>query len=170
MYPGQKSGNDYFRYILDTYSDQIIRLCYTYTHNMTDAEDLTEDTFCELVRTMPSFDSTEHEQAWLFKVAVNKCRNHAKSARVRMTVPDDRIAEDVPAPETKFYDGENERVRKAVFELPEKYRTVIHLYYFEDIPIEKIAKICGLPKATVGTRLSRGRGLLKEKLGGEFDA
>ena len=55
-------------------------------------------------------------------------------------------------------------------ELPEKYRTVIHLYYFEDIPIEKIARICGLPKATVGTRLSRGRGLLKEKLGGEFGA
>ncbi len=171
MYPGQKSGDEYFRYILDAYSDMIVRLCYTYTNNMTDAEDIAEDTFCELVRAKPSFDSEEHEKAWLLRVAVNKCKNHLKSARVRLTVSldDDDMPEIADTSPDPHEDTESGRVRAAVMALPEKYRTIIHLYYFEDLPTEKIAQITRLPRATVGTRLARGRALLKKQLGDESD-
>lgn len=170
MYPGQKNGDEYFRYILENYSDTIIRLCYTHTNNMSDAEDIAEDTFCELVRSKPSFDSQEHEKAWLLRVAVNKCKNHMKSARVRLNVSiDDENMPEIADPSTVGHDDGGGRVREAVMSLPEKYRIVIHLFYFEDLSIEEIARVIRLPKATVGTRLARGRALLKKQLGDETD-
>ena len=53
--------------------------------------------------------------------------------------------------------------------LEEKYRTIIHLYYYEDYSIKEIASILSLPRATVGTRLSRGRNILKTMLKGDFE-
>lgn len=169
MYPGQLCGNEYFRYLLDTYSDMLIRLCYNYAQNMTDAEDIAQDTFCELVRSPQDFDSTEHEKAWLLRVAANKCKNHLNSARVRLSAPmDNEIIENTAAPPVF---GENEsddesRVQTAVLSLPDKYRTIIHLYYYEELTIEQIAKVLKIPPPTVGTRLARGRKLLQKKLGG----
>ena len=152
--------DEYIRYVLDTYSDSVIRLCYTYVRNPHDAEDIAEDTFCELIRTCPEFESTDHERAWLLRVAVNKCKNHLKSARVRLSEPltDDMSGDTVPPP------GEGGDVMEAVLELPEKYRVVIHLYYYQGLSIREIARIRRTTSATIGTQLARGRSLLKKKL------
>ena len=150
----------YIRYVLETYSDTVIRLCYTYVRNRHDAQDIAEDVFCELIRSRPALESAEHEKAWLLRVAVNKCKNHLKSARVRLTVPLEEYdqGDTVPPP------GEGGDVREAVLELPEKYRTVIHLYYYEGLSLQEIARIRKTTVATVGTQLARGRSLLKKKL------
>lgn len=169
MYPGQLSGNEYFRYLLDTYSDMLLRLCYNYVRNMTDAEDLAQDTFCELVRSPQDFDSTEHEKAWLLRVAANKCKNHLNSARVRLSAPLDKdIIENTAAPSSfgEYESDSDTKVKNAVMSLPDKYRTIIHLYYYEELSIEQIAKVLKIPPPTVGTRLARGRKLLQKKLGG----
>ena len=170
MYHNYSSGDEYFRYILDTYSDALIRLCYSYVKNMTDAEDLAEDTFCELVRSSPDFDSAEHEKAWLFRVAANKCKNHVMSARIRLSAPlDEQIIENTPDTRGNMQSDGTEYIRDEVLSLPEKYRTVLHLYYFEEMSLENIASVLRIPKATVGTRLARGRNLLKKQLGDEID-
>ncbi|MBR4223490.1 MAG: sigma-70 family RNA polymerase sigma factor [Oscillospiraceae bacterium] len=150
----------YIRYVLETYSDTVIRLCYTYVRNTHDAEDIAEDVFCELIRSRPKLESAEHVKAWLLRVAVNKCKNHLKSARVRLSVPleDDESGDTIPPP------GEGGDVREALMELPEKYRTVIHLYYYEGLSIQEIARVTKTNAATVGTRMARGRSLLKKKL------
>ncbi len=175
MYSGTKGTFDdgYIRYILDTYSDAVIRLCYSYVRSYHDAEDIAEDVFCELVKSRMIFESDEHEKAWLLRVAVNKCKNHLKSARVRYTVSleDDTTAEHAaPGSEDDMLPEDDSPVVKAVMALPEKYRTVIHLYYFEEMSIAQIAGVYKISKATVGTRLARGRALLKKRLGVDFDA
>lgn len=171
MYSGSNGTFDdgYIQYVLDTYSTMIIRLCYSYVKNMHDAEDMAQDVFCELIRRNPEFESSEHEKAWLLKTAANKCRNHLRSGWVSKTVP---LEDNMSAAELSEEDSGLDDTKRLVFEtvmsLPEKYRTVIHMFYYMGLSINEIAEIKHLSAATVGTQLSRGRAILKKKLGGEF--
>ncbi|MBQ8569614.1 MAG: sigma-70 family RNA polymerase sigma factor [Oscillospiraceae bacterium] len=159
--------DEYIRYILETYSAAIIRLCYTYTRNKDDAEDMAQEVFVELMRRDEPFADKNHEKAWLLRTAVNKCKNLLKSSWFKRTVPlEDEYTE---------YDngldkaeGDN-TVMQAVLKLPEKYRTVIHLHYFNDLSIKEISAVTGKNSATVGTQLARGRELLKNLLKGDID-
>lgn len=170
MYSGSKGAFDdeYIRYVLDTYSVMIIRLCYTYVKSMDDAEDMAQETFAELVKRKPDFESKDHEKAWLLRTAVNKCKNHLKSGWVRKTVPleDNLSAEDSNI--NSCLDDTSRTVMEAVMKLPEKYRVVIHLFYYNGMSINDIAAVRKLSPATVGTHLARGRALLKKSLGEDF--
>lgn len=76
----------YIRYILETYSATIIRLCYTYVKNQSDAEDMAQEVMVELMRRGEPFDDPDYERAWLLRTAVNKCKNLLKSGWVKRTV------------------------------------------------------------------------------------
>lgn len=158
-------SDEYISYILETYSAAIIRLCYTYVKNKEDAEDLAQDVFLELMRRGQKFDDIDYEKAWLMRTAVNKCKNHLKSAWVKHRAPleDDYVQGNAVEGE------EGGSVTDAVLKLPAKYRTVIHLYYYSQLSIKEIAAVTGENTATVGTRLSRGREMLKKKLKGDID-
>lgn len=159
-------SDEYISYILETYSAAIIRLCYTYVKNKEDAEDMAQDVFLELMRKGQEFDDKEYEKAWLMRTAVNKCKNLLKSAWFKRSVPleEDYVQEDV------YDEGEDGgSVTDAVLKLPEKYRTVIHLFYYSGLSIKEIAAVTGDNTATVGTRLSRGRDMLKKILKGDID-
>lgn len=159
-------GTDsYIHYILDTYSQTLIRLCYTYVHNICDAEDITQDVFVALLKRGRPFDSPEHEKAWLLRTAMNKSKNHLRSGWIKRTVP----LEETDDPNTDADTEEKNLVMEAVLSLPEKYRTVIHLFYYNGYSINEISAIVGKKPATVGTLLSRGRNLLKEMMIGGFD-
>ena len=171
MYSGSKGtfDDEYIQYVLDTYSTMLIRLCYSYVKNMHDAEDMAQDTFCELIKRKPKFESTEHEKAWLMRTAVNKCKNYLRSGWVSKTVPlEDNLSAPELVREDSGLDDTAREVFKAVMELPEKYRTVIHMFYYNELSINEIAHIKHISASTVGTHLARGRALLKNKLGGEF--
>lgn len=160
-------SDEYIRYILETYSASIIRLCYTYVKNQEDAEDIAQDVFLELMRRGQPFEDAEYEKAWLMRTAVNKCKNLLKSSRVKRTVPlEDEYTDNESNPENN---NEDNTVRNAVLKLPEKYRTVVHMYYFSEMSIKEIAVVTGVNTATVGTRLARGREQLKKILKGEID-
>ncbi len=158
-------ADGYIQYVLDTYSQSLIRLCYTYVHNICDAEDITQDVFVALLKRGRPFDSTEHEKAWLLRTAINKSKNYLRSGWVRRTVP----MEDADLSEPDDSASEKNQVMEAVLSLPEKYRTVIHLFYYNGYSINEISEIVGKKSATVGTLLARGRNLLKEMMIGGFD-
>lgn len=169
MYSGSDGtfDDEYIHYVLDTYSAMLIRLCYTYVKSMHDAEDIAQDVFCELIRRRPVFESSEHERAWFVRSAINKCKNHLKSFRVSRTVP---ITDDISrqlSDDGGVSDADS-AVRDAVLSLPEKYRTVIHLFYYIGLSINEIAVIKRISAATVGTQLARARALLKKQLGDDF--
>lgn len=160
-------GTDgYIRYVLDTYSQTLIRLAYTYVRNVCDAEDITQDVFVALLKRGKPFESSEHEKAWLLRTTVNKSKNFLKSSRLKSTIPLERI-------ECSDADNsmeEKNQVMEAVLSLPEKYRTVIHLFYYNGYSINEISAAVGKKPATVGTLLARGRDLLKDMMIGGFDA
>lgn len=162
-----KYDDGYISYLLDTYSDTVIRLCFSYVRNMHDAEDIAQDTFCEIIRRKPEFNDDNHEKAWLFRTAVNKCKNHLKSGWVSKTgYIDDGVSE--PSAEDSGLDDTARAVFDAVMGLPEKYRTVIHMYYYTGLSIAEIAAAKHMSTASAGTQLARGRALLKKKLGDDF--
>ncbi|MBQ7784261.1 MAG: sigma-70 family RNA polymerase sigma factor [Oscillospiraceae bacterium] len=171
MYSGSKGtfDDEYIRYLLDTYSTMIIRLCYSYVRSMSDAEDIAEDVFCELIKRRVVFNDDNHEKAWLLRTAANKCKNHLKSGWVSKTTP---LEDNLSAQELHEYDKNLDDTRRAVLEavmsLPEKYRTVIHLFYYSGLSIAEIAAVKRISTATAGTQLARGRELLKKKLGDDF--
>ncbi len=158
-------ADGYIEYVLDTYSQTLIRLCYTYVHNICDAEDITQDVFVALLKRGRPFDSPEHEKAWLLRTAINKSKNYLKSGWIKRTVPLD----DADSAGSDESADEKNQVMEAVLSLPEKYRTVIHLFYYNGYSINEISRIVGKKAATVGTLLARGRNLLKEMMIGGFD-
>lgn len=152
--------DEYIQHVLDKYSVMLIKLAFTYVKNTADAEDITQDVFVNLMKRKEGFESEEHEKAWLLRVTINHCKNHLKSPWNKRNVPLDE--------EISYMPKEDSDVLSLVLNLPSKYRTVIHLHYYENYSINEIADLLRKKPATVGTWLARGRNLLKAKLIGGF--
>ena len=129
--------------------------------NYADTEDIFQTVFLKYVLSSVSFESKEHEKAWIIRTAVNLCKDHLKSGWRRATVALD-AAEAVPAPAE-----EEGSLLSAVNLLPPKYRTVIYLYYYEGYAAREIAQLLGEKPATVSTQLNRGRQQLRTLLESE---
>lgn len=150
------------KYIEETvkkYSPSMLRASYAILKNKDDAEDAVQEAFMKLIYKEPTFNDENHEKAWLLRVTINISKNMLKSSY--------RKNELYSEPQTA--ESSTDEVLPYVFKLNERYRTVIHLYYYEDYSIKEIASILKIPAATVGTRLSRGKMLLKNMLEGDFD-
>lgn len=145
-------------HLANTYADAILRLSYAYLKNTDDAQDICQTVFVKLLSNPREFDSAEHEKAYVLRMAANACKDLLKSPWHRRKCSLEECMQ-IPAPEER--DGS---VLAAVKELPEKYRVVIHLFYFEGYQAGEIGKLLGIPTATVHTRLARGREKLKPYL------
>lgn len=145
--------------LVEQYSMAVYRLAYARTGNREDAEDITQETFLRLVRTAPAFRDGEHCKAWLLRVAANCAVDLHRSPWRRRSVPLEE-AEQMAAPEPAEEDG----MLASILALPEEYRVVVHLYYYEDLSTGEIAKVLGKREGTIRTRLSRARAMLREDL------
>ena len=123
--------------LVETYSDLILRLSYTYLKSTEDAKDICQTVFLRLLEKPRRFESPEHERAWIIRAAVNLCKDQLKSHWRRTTV-DLEAARAVPAPE-----AEEGSLLAAVNLLPPKYRAVIYLYYYEGYSANEIAQLLG---------------------------
>ena len=148
--------------LLDSYGNSILRLAYSYMHNMSDAEDIVQETLIRYLQKAPSFESPVHEKAWLLHVAANLSKNRLDYERVRKT---DELNEELAAAE----DENLSFVWEAVKALPEQYRAPIHLFYQEGYSTSEIAKILGRKESTVRSDLHRGRERLKAVLKEAYD-
>ena len=141
------------------YGDSLMRIAYTYTRNMEDAQDMVQEAFIKYLTKAPEFLSSEHEKAWLIRITINICKNHLASSYIKGHAELD---------ENLSVCDEHSTLADAVDSLPEKYRIAIHLFYYEGYSTKEIAKIIGLTESAVTSRLQRGRGLLKKMLGDDF--
>lgn len=149
--------NDLHR-VVKNYSNHIIRIAFTYVKNIADAQDVTQEVFLAYYMKKPKFRSEEHEKAWLIRVAINKSKNYVKARWFRERNP---LPEDL-----SYLPKDEDMVLSEVLNLDEKYRLPIHLHYYEGYSVQEIAKLLHAKPATIGTRLARGRQLLKKQLGG----
>ena len=148
--------------MLDEYGSSILRLAYSYLHNMSDAEDIVQETLIRYLRKPPCFAGKAHEKAWLLKVAVNLSKNKIKYNKVRQA---DVLEETLAAeerPDLSF-------VWEAVKELKTPYREVIHLFYYEGYQAREIAMILNRKESTIRSDLRRGREQLRAILKEEYD-
>ncbi|MDR0920591.1 MAG: RNA polymerase sigma factor [Oscillospiraceae bacterium] len=135
----------------------IYRICYGYMKNNAEAEDAVADTFCNMIAKKIVFESEVHEKAWLIRAASNVCKNKLK----HWSRQNEDIADHTDIQTEDTIDD----TLKVVLELPDKYKTVIYLYYYEEYNTEEISKILKKPASTIRNHLSEGRKILKEKLG-----
>ena len=125
-----------------------------------DAEDIVQDVFVKLLEKQPSFESTEHETAWLIRVTVNLCKSRLRSLWRKTTVP---LLDSYPSQSSS-----QKELMQTVMELAPKYRTVIHLFYYEGYKAKEIAEITGQKESTVREQLTRARRMLKDFLEEEW--
>lgn len=152
------AGDEYIAETVKKYSSSMLKTAYSLLKSTDDAEDAVQEAFIKLITKAPEFENEEHKKAWLLRVTVNISKNMLKSAR-RKNLP---LTEEIPFREKR------DEVLPYVLSLDEKYRVVIHLYYYENYSIKEIAEILSLPSATVGTRLSRARKMLGKLLKEDF--
>ncbi|MCL2433996.1 MAG: sigma-70 family RNA polymerase sigma factor [Clostridia bacterium] len=145
--------------VFERYAGTVYRLAFSRTKSRADADDLLQEVFLRYTRAAPEFAEEEHRKAWLIRVTLRCCASLMSSVWMRRTVPLEQAAL-VPADlETDHSD-----VYQAVMQLPAKYRTAVHLYYYEGYTIPQIATLCGMAEATVKTHLRRARERLRKKL------
>ena len=150
---------------IEAYGNLIRRICLIHLKNHADTEDIFQTVFLKYLLSSAEFQSREHEKAWFIRVTANACRDLRKSAFRRRAVSLD-VLTDQPGELSE----DNREVLEAVLGLPEKYRDVIYLFYYEEYTAPEIAEILKKNTNTVYTLLSRAKKILKEKLGGETDA
>ncbi len=149
--------------IVNKYSDMVYRLALTRCTNYDTAEDVFQDVFLKISEKQPKFKDQEHEKAWIIRVTINMTKNLNKSAWNRKIVElDDNIASD-----SNYADENN--VFDEVMRLPQDYRTVIYLFYYEGYKVSEISKMLETSEGTIKTWLSRAREQLKQKLEGGFE-
>lgn len=138
------------------YAPAIYRLAYARTGSRADAEDIMQEVFVRLLRAGPDFADRAHARAWLLRVAANCANDWFRAPWRRREGP---LTDSLPAPE-----HEDGGVVEAVLALPAKYRTAVHLYYYEELSVAEIAKITGKSESAVKSRLFRARAMLREAL------
>lgn len=134
-------------------------LCSTYLHNPADAEDAVQETFMKLAVCSKQFRDRDHEKAWLIVTAGNVCKDELRRRRRKEASLEGASPASVPQPQI-------DETLQALRTLPEIYRTVLYLFYYEGLPTKQIGKLLRRPDATVRSDLRRGRQMLKQRLEG----
>lgn len=143
----------------ERYKDMIYRIALNYYGNSYDADDTVQDALLRLFRSNKRFESDEHLRSWLIRVTINLCKNGLRKARLRQHTP----LEEVEIP-VQFELPEQSELYRAVMALPERYRAVLYLFYYEELSVNEIAQALELTGSAVTTRLTRARRQLKTRL------
>lgn len=154
--------NEEIERLLKQYGNSILRLAYSYLHNMSDAEDVLQDTLIQFIKTGPQFETSSHEKAWLMRVAINISKNKITYIKIRNT---DELSENLVMNESE----DLAFVWDAVKHLPAKYSEVIHLFYHEGYSTGEIADLLSKKETTVRSLLQRARLRLKVVLKEVYD-
>lgn len=148
---------------VEQYADLVRRICFVRLNCREDSEDVFQTVFLKYLLYPGEFESAEHEKAWFIRVAINACSDWRRRLLRRQSVPLEVLRE-----EAAVMPREDQELLEIVLALPEKYRDVIYLHYYEDYSAGQIASILGRPENTIYTWLSRARALLRERLGGDW--
>lgn len=161
---GEIMTGDEFESAVKRNSQRIYLIALSFTKNTCDSEDIMHNVFLKLWRQAKPFEDNAHIDKWLTFVCVNESKNYIKSLFRNHTDIDDCVLVSPDSFETQA----QQDLFNAVMNLPKKYRTVIHLFYYEDMSVRDIAKNLKIKENAVKTRLSRAREKLKEELGDDW--
>ena len=141
------------------YGDRVFSAAFSICRSREDADDTVQDTFLKYHTQNADYADESHLKAWLLRVAINRARDITGAFWRR-----NRVSWEDNMNELEFEQPEDRSLFEAVMQLPEKYRIVIHLHYYEEYSIEEISRTVRRSPGTVKSQLSRGRKLLKSIL------
>lgn len=150
--------------ILNTYGDTVYRMAYAQVKSRELADDVYQDVCVKLLKQKRKIEPEEHLKAWLLRITINCCKDYWKSAWVQKISWSTNSKENLEALGNNHMEQETGFVTERVLNLPEKYRTVIHLYYYEGYSQKEIAELLGKKENTIASQLARGKALLKIEL------
>ena len=151
----------YIKEIIEKHSDMVYRIALTRSGSIENAEDIFQEVFVKFSEKLPEFKNSEHEKAWFIRVTINLSKNLKNSAWNKKVV---NLSEEIP-----FEAKEESDVFSVISELPQNYRTVIYLAYYEGYKVKEIAELMKKREGTIKTWLFRAREMLKEKIEGGFE-
>ena len=161
-----ESPEEHLTRLMKTYGSQVLRVCYLYLRDHALAQDASQTTFVKAWQALHTIRDTATEKSWLMRIAVNTCKTTLRSREYRLYAQSPDMEELIlPSPEDTSPD---DTVLHTVLALPEKYREVITLFYYQSLSSQEIARILRVPQATVLTRLSRARKILQSELKGWY--
>jgi RNA polymerase sigma-70 factor (ECF subfamily) len=171
-----------FREMVEAYQDQVFNLLFRMIGTREEAEDLAQEVFVTVFKSIDQFRGDSKLSTWLYRIAANHCKNRIKYLARRYDRSTSQLDEAVErtavaqggapvgagridAPDQALEGAEMERmVQRAIAELDEDHRLVVVLRDIEELAYEEICVITGLPEGTVKSRLHRARLALKDKL------
>ena len=145
--------------LIQLYQNNLYTAAFSICQNQMDAEDVVQETFVQYYTSRKQFENEQHIRAWLLRVVINKAKNINRTFWKKNKCSLEDYMETLAFPDSQSRD-----IFEEVMKLPDKYRIVIHLFYYEDYSVREIAKILKLSESNVKVRLSRGRALLKDSL------
>ena len=151
-----------FAELVSTYQRMVFSIAYHFLHDRAGAEDVAQEVFLKLHRTLSSLKSQAHISAWLCKVTSHRCIDYARSRRRTISL------EEIPEPDSECKPGDPlmaSLLQRAVASLPPKARIVVVLRYQEELEPAEIARVLGWRLNTVKSQLQRSLALLRQKLG-----
>ena len=150
--------------LIQNYQNSLYAAAFNICQNQMDAEDVVQEAFVQYYTTKKEFENEQHIKAWLIRVVINKAKNITRTFWKKNKCALEDYMETLTFPDTQ-----SKNIFEEVMKLPDKYRIVIHLFYYEEYAIREIADILKLSESNVKVRLSRGRALLKESLKEEWE-
>ena len=145
--------------LIELHQKSLYAAAFSVCRNIDDANDAVQDTFIQYYTSKKQFHDGEHLKAWLLRVAINRAKDISGSSWKRNRISIEDCTNELP-----FENREEHALFEEVMKLPEKYREVIHLYYYEDLSAREIARILRITGGSVKMRLSRGRSFLRNVL------
>lgn len=154
--------NESIEALIQRYKGTIYGVALSYTSNRADADDIFQEVFLIYYKSHPQFNDEEHRKAWLIRTTINCSLRVVQSTYHKRVIPMDQNEMDEGS--FQFRTKEENAVYIALQQLPEKYRTVLQLFYFADMSIESIGDALNLKNSTVKVQLMRGREMMKKIL------
>ena len=153
--------------IMSIYGQDILQLVYSYVKETATAEDLTQEIFIKCYKALPGYNQQSNLRTWLWKIAINHCKDYRKSWYFRKVSAAEEEQEWVSANnvENEIVQQDEERqLADAVMALPIQYRELIYLHYFQEMKLKEISEVTGVKIGTVKTRIRQAKKRLKTYL------
>jgi RNA polymerase sigma factor (sigma-70 family) len=165
----RQGQNDAYRVLIERHKNYIFTLIFRMIEHRETAEDLTQEVFIKLHRSLHLFRGDAKFTTWLYRMTANIVTDYRRSKRRRpleavLDIVKGWFSDPDEQPEARtLRKEEHESIQELLRELPDKYRLVIYLYHYKQLSYQGIADVLQVPVKTVETRLYRGKMLLKQK-------
>ncbi len=158
--------------LMRKYGNDVLRTAYMYVKDSHLAEDIFQDVFIKVNQKLSTFQGNSSIKTWIIRITINTCKDYIKSAWNQRVVPMSEYQENTFTSDSDFTavekEEDNKIIRKMVMDLPDKYKDVLLLVYYQDMTISEAASFLNIAEGTAKSRLSRAKEKLKLYLEGRI--